>query len=406
MDHLLRSVYKVIPILIEQKTWGGEYITASKNISSLREVKIGQSYEISAENMLYVGDESLFEVGSADSGDRVMHGLVEGELISLKNLVRKFPDRVLGEKSISMFGSIFPLLIKLNQSLGNSFQLHIPYEKEKSRVREFVNENPFASVSHAGGRLAKPESWYFLKPGYVSLGIREDIDPDEYQQTCKLVELTIHEISKRVRSGVTSIESARTEIAAFLTEHDPHRYVNLLHLEKGDIVDLAMGGIHHSWEDDGVPGGLGNIVYEIQLNRKDPISTIRAYDQGKIAPDGRYRKLNIDEYFEYLETDPKFNDPKTHIQKKRLQKDTPNAKEYSLVSNQFYQLKRFDLTDSYTIDRMESFHHLYVHSGEIWLKTTEKEIHLHRGESAFVPMMTGQYEIIPTKESHILCASI
>ena len=62
----------------------------------------------------------------------------------------------------------------------------------------------------------------------------------------------------------------------FIAKIDPWQFVQTKYAEAGEVFDMSAGGLHHSWEED-LELPAGNILYEVQEDRMDPISTVRAF---------------------------------------------------------------------------------------------------------------------------------
>ena len=86
MSPELDRPYLIIPLFIEQPTWGGSYIVSYKQIQDeeLRARKIGQSYE------LYGG--SILSLSSSSADSQFQNDLVEynktGRLFSESNYIK------------------------------------------------------------------------------------------------------------------------------------------------------------------------------------------------------------------------------------------------------------------------------------------------------------------------------
>jgi mannose-6-phosphate isomerase class I len=352
--------YLIIPKLIEQSTWGGSYIAGLKNwqnLPQLQNVKIGQSYELFSGSKLALSitdtadPRFVPEIGSADSTQTLMDNfkLVEGV------------DYVNIEGSES-------LLIKINHSKGNSFQLH---------VKQNVNDPKWQH---------KAESWYYLEPGKLTFGIKKGINIEDYKKTCFEIDQFMQKLSQEIGNGNRSLESVRAEAKEYVQNKNPWQFVNVHTAAKFEVVDPSLGGIHHSWEEDNDNFPIGNVVYEIQEDVMDPVSTIRSFDQGKIKDDGSVRPLNIDDYFKYLDTSDENND----INSSRS------------LSNSFYGMDVVDVNESISTNMDKSFHHIYVRDGGIELIGGDVKLKVGRGHSVFVPKELKSYIINPTSDNTVV----
>lgn len=343
-DSTTNRPYLVIPEIIEQPTWGGDYILSLKGWSdhpNFKGKKIGQSYELS--------NHSKLAVDKFDS---------------------KLLDPV-GNKSIdiSKVESKKVLLIKINQARGNSFQIHIKPTDKSQKWKP------------------KPESWYFLEPGHISLGIKKGIDISRYQSTCYLIDEKMHDLSHQIAKGEFTLSEARLFANEIIVKHDPWQFVNVYDTQKYDVINLSAGAVHHSWEADMVNHPMGNIVFEVQLDVSDGESTIRAFDQGKLKDDGKVRPLNIDDYFNHLDTDPENN------KLENLSQKLPNNQ---LMKSEFYFADLIEDFDFLEIFTNGSYQHLYVRNGGVKVSANNFDINVESGFSCFIPSTLTSFTITPT----------
>lgn len=350
---LKRKPYLVIPKLIEQPTWGGDYILTLKGWTEkglVRGKKIGQSYELfgNSKLSLTVTDSSdpafIPEIGFADKPD------ILGEL---------FPYRE-GEEYVTLSSSVrvpMPLLIKINQAAGNSFQLHVKPGTNDPRWQ------------------AKPESWYYLEGGYLTLGLAPGCDIENYKKTCVAIHERMRRLSQKIKDGERSLQEAQREAAHFIREMDPWRFVNRYEVEAETLIDLSMGGVHHSWEENRQKYPLGNVVYEVQMDVMDPVSTIRSFDQGKFKSDGSIRPLDIDDYFTHLDTAPGHN-VYSYFHRERRDK--------RLLQTDFYNLDSLTISSPFSETVKSPFIHLFVRQGTVRVTATEGEVRLGAGHSCFM----------------------
>lgn len=345
-----KKPYLIIPLLIEQSTWGGNYICEMKgwlNRPTLKGKLFGQSYELFDRSVL----SSL-----TTSSDNPAFG--EDELSTI-------PISYFAEKRQ------FPL-IKFTQAKGNSFQLHVKPEVQDKRWKQ------------------KAESWYYFENGKITYGIKRGVDIAKYKETCVLINEEMKRLSKMVIEKKITLAKAKEEASIYITEKNPWQFVNVHTVNKGDIVDLSGGGLHHSWEED-VSNPLGNILYEVQQDVMDPICTIRSFDQGKFKDDGTIREIHIDDYFTHIDLDEKRNTLITQKNEKGVLFDTP-----------YYSLSLLSINNEITMESATSFHHLFVQRGKIQVKgIKENIITVGRGHSCFIPQGV-QYTINSTGTSDVL----
>lgn len=383
MDNRFTQPYLVIPKLIEQPTWGGEYIAKTKGWlerPELKDKKIGQSYELfSGSNLSLVTDSSdpAF-MGELHDRDSAQWPSSVPNSVPLAQLVEESAEDVLGQDIAKQRGHSINLLIKFTQALGNSFQLHIkdgqsdPYWKPK------------------------PESWYFFEPGLVTLGVKKDAKWEDYQAAIEAVDAGMKELSGQIQSGQLTHDQARPKIDTLIRRYDPWQFVNLVEVPKNGVVDASVGGLHHSWEEDAERLPLGNVLYELQTDTMDDVSTLRSFDRGKIGTDGSLRDLHISDYFRLIDRSPETNDPVRHMRQPQLLRREWRYELYRLLSTKYYGLDVLELDGegSRFTAVITQFAHLFVKRGHVTVATGTGEIVIGAGHSCFVPAAAGEYKVV------------
>ena len=381
------QTFLVVPKLIEQTTWGGSYILNNKNWYEKKDfqgLKIGQSYELFSGSMLRddidSSADSTFtgQLGYGMQPNKIFYQGDEQKLISLNHLIKQNPQRILGTKAVKAFGAEMKILVKFTQAKGNSFQMHVQQKDHSSKWR------------------FKPESWYFFEKGLTTLGVKKQTNWNDYQNCCLSIEKEIQDIGKKIQDKVISISSAKEQIEEIIKKYNPWQYVNLVKVKKDELIDLSKGGIHHSWEKNSAEYPNGNILYEVQLDVMDPTSTIRCFDKGKIGEDGSTRKLNIDDYFKYIDRSDKNNDPMNHLTKSKILLENNDATIISLQHTEHYSLDKMMIRSNYSgshTSTMGSFHHLFVKVGKVVVESKSSKLELTKGHSCFIPAGVEQYSI-------------
>lgn len=378
--------YLVIPKLIQQPTWGGDYLVKLKNWSQkniLQDKKIGQSYELFGDSKLalYTKDSRdkhfIPEIGFPDKSD-ILNELFpleeKKDYITLSEWVKEEGINLLGKNVVDTYHKM-PLLIKLTHAAGNSFQLHVKPSQKHPHWKP------------------KPESWYYFEDGLVTYGVKKGVDMTQYKKTCVEIDNFMKNISSQIQKGEVTIEEGNKKAQAFIKEKNPWQFVNKYVANKYDLIDLSMGGVHHSWEEDKENFPQGNILFEIQQDVMDPIATIRSFDQGKIKSDGTIRSLNIDNYFEIIDTDPQHNDIENIKQKRQGDR---------LLTTPYYCLDIIEVKDKVEETIKDSFVHLHVRDGEVEVVTDEGSVNVSKGHSCFVPYGAGRYTIMSKSEGSVV----
>jgi mannose-6-phosphate isomerase class I len=356
--------YLIIPELIEQPTWGGDYILKLKQWDTLPAFigkKIGQSYELTGRSKV-----------STDVTDSTQP-YFDAPSLSLPELHDELSS-IVGPLVQQRFQGM-PLLIKLNQAAGNSFQLHLKPGQTHARWKP------------------KPESWYFLENGYISCGLEENRSLQQYKQTCVNIADKMRELSGQVHSSQKTIDQAREEARIFIQKQNPWQYIQRHHVKKHDLIDLSQGGIHHSWEENREEYPLGNIVYEVQIDVMDEFCTIRSFDQGKMKDDGTIREIHIDDYFTYLDSAPESN---------RFENVKRTRKGKNLLNTSYYALDILEIDSTEKQSISNSFHHLYVQEGEVEVWGGDGMVRITQGHSCFVPYFLNNYEIRSKKNGSVV----
>jgi len=376
----INKPFLIIPKLIEQPTWGGNYIIQKKNWLKkplFNSLKIGQSYELYGDSklssILTDSDDERFEPDLQYSSGKIKLSSVPS--IPLKDFILSNPKNVLGPK----YGNVhkdMPILIKFTQALGNSFQLHIRNDAISPQWQ------------------AKPESWYYFEKGKITGGIQKQCDISTYKTVCSLIDNKMKELSQFIQTKVKSFEDATHEAKEYIRKLNPWQFVNVYTVDKNTIVDLSSGGIHHSWEEDALTIPNGNILYEVQVDIPDEKSTVRCFDQGKFQKDGSIRKIHIDDYFSYLDTLEENNDP-SHLIRKKINN--------TIFDTKYYTTDEIEITKHIADSTGDSFVHLFVRKGIVYIKTKTDTIRLTEGHSVFIPWIVKTYDLVTeTTRSNIL----
>lgn len=367
--------YLIVPKLIEQPTWGADFIVRYKNWhakNALASLCIGQSYELSGASKLATtltdSGDGTFEPEVMLADKQVQNPSLE--VIDLQELITSNPPLVLGPHLQTM-----PLLIKFTQAKGNSFQLHI---------------RPGSTAAHW---KPKAESWYFFEKGYITVGLKKNVDISAYKKTCLCIEAKMKEISDQIKKNTITLEEGKAIVRTFIHGQNPWQFVNRMDVAAETCIDLSRGGIHHSWEEDAAIAPNGNIVYEVQQDVDDDASTIRSFDQGKLKDDGSIRDIQINDYFSYIDTDQTRNDPAGLIQTK--QGDV-------IFHTPYYQTDELSISQKFTASMSSSFVHLFVKKGTGTLETKNGSLRLTTGHSCFIPWSVREYAIFPETQSVVV----
>lgn len=275
-----------------------------------------------------------FEISGLPGDEtRVASGEFEGW--TLRRLSERFGPRLLGEKNWKKFGTDFPLLIKfISAARDLSIQVH-----------------PDDEMAHEMGHpFGKNEMWYILKAEdgvNISNGFKEDFSEEKY---------------------------AKALAAGNFAEH-----INIVPSRRGDCFFIPSGRIHCI--------GAGNFLIEIQQSSDD---TFRVYDFDRIGPDGKKRKLHIEQARQALDYRA-VPDPRIHYV------DHEGGRS-PLMSTPYFTAHVCKLSGTASIDyaEMDSFVIYIAFEGAARLTDSEgNTLHLSAGHTVLFPAENKLVNIEP-----------
>ena len=358
-----------LPKLVEQPTWGGRLILKLKGLDKepgWLNKKVGQSYELFGGTIVKVN----------------------GRKIALNNLLHDHAEEILGSKVLHHYGLKMPLLIKLTQAKGNSYQIHLKH-----------------GVCHPHWK-PKAEAWYYLDRGLITLGIKPDINWADYEKTVRVIATKMEALSQQLKKNKLAIEEARIEAQKFIKNHDPSVFVNQVIPQEGEVWDLSAGGLHHSWEEDKNIAPQGNLLYEIQEDVSDEDSTIRAFDKGKFKDDGSIRNIHIEDYFQLIDRSPEANNPDVARHQSILLEKSSGGQVIQLLKTPPFALGLFIITGEFSTKATRtgnSFHHLFAKMGQVVIHYGHnQEFKLSQGASILMPASIGQYGLSSKEKAEII----
>jgi len=356
MTDITEGPWQVQDELIEQPSWGGQYIIDLKGLADdpqWKGKKVGQSYEMAKASKLIDPDG--------------------GAVRPLSELISADPAAFLGQKVVDKHGPDLSLLIKLTQAKGNSFQAHLPEGKT------------------LGHWVPKPEAWFYLAPGLYTFGLKAGTDFEAYSRILHTLDDEMGRLSREVKSGRFSVEEARAQAQQRIHTLDPFAYVNTVEAQTDDVIDLTAGGIHHSWEQDDARFPDGNLVYEVQLDVPDDKCSMRGFDKGKFLDDGGLRPTHVADYLATIERDAAHNELSRHIRKPEVVEEGGEGKTESLFRTAHFNTDRLTVMAGSSLPQSlaSGFHHLFVHAG---MPTIGGRV-LAQGRSYVLPAALGEYAV-------------
>lgn len=308
----MRQPIKFLPYF-KSTIWGGDEISRFKGIS-LNCKDIGESWELSA----VPGCESIVADGE-DCG------------LTLKDLVVKYREELVGKHVYERFGDEFPLLVKFIDAKDDlSLQVHPDDRLAKQRHNSF----------------GKTEMWYILnsqKNAKIHTGLTRQIDVDEYEK--RVSEKTLMEV-------VGSYDST-----------------------PGDLFFLPAGRLHAI--------GTGNFLVEIQQSSD---ITYRVDDYGRRDSEGNLRELHTElakdaidyEYYPDCKSTSRLIDPATE----------------NLVKCDYFNVNKVTVNGEQSIQNSEdSFMGLVCIGGEGKLKVDGIATSVKQGETLLLPAHVDEFDI-------------
>ena len=207
--------------LLKDRLWGGSRLAELLGKEAISETT-GESWEVSGVN----GDESV-----------VANGALKG--LTIRQLIDRYAENLLGTSVVARFGHEFPVLIKyIDAEKELSVQLHPDDALARSRHNSF----------------GKTEMWYIMAaaPGSeLIIGFNRDLNADEYKT--HLEDGSLMELLQQVP------------------------------VNAGDSFFIPAGKVHAI--------GAGILLAEIQQTSD---VTYRIYDYERKDSEGNYRELHTD----------------------------------------------------------------------------------------------------------------
>lgn len=307
---------KFHPIL-KEKLWGGSKLkqVLGKEISS---DITGESWELSGVK----GDVSI-----------VSNGELKGT--SLQELIKKYPDELLGKSIADRFGTEFPILIKfIDAQQDLSIQVHPNDELAKERHNSF----------------GKTEMWYIMdadKDAELIIGFNRNVNKAQYAKS----------IGENLLLDLLNYEK----------------------VSQGDAFFINAGKIHAI--------GAGVLLAEIQQTSD---VTYRVFDFNRKDRDGNLRELHTDLAMDALDYEAK-DDFKIAYQQG---KDKINA----MVSCPYFTTNFLDLTKPLELDiaQRKSFSIYLCIQGNATVTNDFGSVDLKMGETVLIPAATKNLYINTT----------
>lgn len=313
--------------LLKCPVWGGERIAPYKGLVT-SERQIGESWELSG----LAGNESIVAEGP-DCG------------LTLRELLVREGEKLVGKANYARFGEEFPLLVKFIDAREDlSIQVHPTDELARER--------------HACS--GKSELWYVVRAdeeARLRIGFNRPVTPEEYDKAV-----------------------------------EEHRIVELMAeypIAPGDLFYLPAGRIHTI--------GAGSMLVEIQQPSN---ITYRIYDYGRPGVDGKPRELHTELAREAIDF--------SYLPDYRIRYDHQFDRAIPLVSCDHFTTTLFDLTRTQILDLdwLDSFVVVVCTAGVGQLVNDKGEaVTIRQGETVLVPASVKCLHMQPQGEQLKLLAA-
>ncbi len=290
--------------ILKDRIWGGEKLHTVLGKQQISD-SVGESWEIS---------------NVPENVSLVSNGGYKGQ--SLEELIKTYPDDILGPYIVSTFGYQFPLLFKfLDAKEDLSIQLHPNDELARERHDS----------------LGKTEMWYVMQadPGArVVVDFKEGVTQEDYLQ---------HLNTKT--------------LPAILNE---------IPVKKGDAFFIQTGTVH------AIGGGV--LLAEIQQTSD---ITYRVYDWDRVDSEGQTRELHVDLALEAINYEKK---------QVVLSYDKETNQANPLVSCPFFTVNFIPLEERYEIEKPLDRFYLYVCTeGACELQINTLTCGIKQGQTVLIP---------------------
>lgn len=308
----------------QKRIWGGNRLVSYLNKPFNNDL-IGESWEISTiENNVSI----------------IANGVYQSN--NFLDLIKQFPQEILGKEVYEKYGSNFPLLIKFIDANNDlSIQLH--------------PNDDLAMQRHKS--LGKEEMWYIM----------------EAQPQSRLMFGFNHKIDKEV----------------YFKHLKNNTLESILHYENvsiGDVYHIPTGRVHAI--------GKGILLAEIQQSSD---VTYRLYDYNRLDENGNLRKLHTDLALDAID----FNIPTQFKTTYQIKENEINniVKSNYFTTNIMYLNQKIDF-DS-IVDK-DSFTIYICVEGKGKIINDNFEVAIKEGESVLIPASMKQYYIIPETSLKLL----
>lgn len=273
-----------------------------------------------------------WDVTCRDDGMNIVeNGGLRGK--TLKAVLDKYGEKILGASSTGKYGERFPLLIKIIDAADKlSVQVH-PDD-------DFARKN--------GEANGKNELWYIVaakKGAKLVWGLKENITKEGFREAVKdgTVEETLHTVP----------------------------------VKPGDSFFIKAGTVHAILD--------GILLMEIQQNSN---TTYRIYDWGRVGKDGKPRELHVAKAIDAIH----FGKPLTKDSQASVVKKG-DTQIQTIIRSKFFDIDKIAVESEYANTTHDSFLTVNVIEGTGKITSDKFEEDLKAGDALLLPAYLGDYKI-------------
>lgn len=344
-------------MLLGERVW--RTYTGGRNIDRLHDKAVAEDN--------HFPEEWMYSVTRALNSGRedIVEGLcktVDNPELTLKELVERDPEGMLGKEHVEKWGNTQGVLVKI---IDSKERLTIQVHPDRNKAKELFNS-----------RFGKTECWHILET-------REDAD----EKPCLYLGF---------KEGIT-----REAWEECFFEQDFDRMLSLLNrveVKKGETY-LVKGGVPHAI-------GAGCMLIEIQEPTDYTIRVEKTTPSGfKIDDQMCHQGIGFEKMFDcftYTGSDLESVLHDYRIEARKLAEDKEES--WELVGYQdvdCFRIEEKEVEISCQMCGEGVFYCLYVVSGQGILKVGEKQYELKRNTQLFVPASSKEYSIVNTGSDKI-----
>ena len=251
-----------------------------------------------------------------------------------------------GEFSGLTLGELWGSHPELFQSSSPRFPLLTKILDASDNLSVQVHPNDDYARLHENGELGKTECWYIL-----------DAEP-----------------GAEIIYGHAA--QTKEQLISYMKEGNWDDLLTKVPVQAGDFFYVPSGTIHAL--------GKGIVVLETQQSSD---TTYRVYDYNRIDKDGNTRELHLEKAIDVTTV------PQVYVPTKPEQLSENGIIITTLVSNQFFTVQKWDITDCTTLPAHAKYTICSVIAGEGVLQIGAHSYDLTKGDHFILPVNFGEYTL-------------